>query len=877
MNGGNFNTISELLDFKKNLNISSENLLIQYLTKIYTNLTQREPSFSNKTLNYKKLPNDFNSLSAIKKSLLSPRNLLPKIIIDTGINSKIFLEYMDLQEFIGERLFKYFNKSKTNLLSKSEFIEGLNNLYYGDISSLIKLSFFLCDFNEDGKIYKSDMRLLLVYIPSSSEILQKMKIKQIDKILNSFFEENIKNNEKDKEKEIDLFTYTKFINEYNNNNKDKDKKDNINIDLINEFNNNGPFFYFISILSYLFYNCPFNIKNINYFDLYQKKIKLVLRNTQLREINPKNILMTSIKKGITSESIKEMDILKTTSKERMLLEATAKIGKQNLFQRKRSCSQKIILGKNNNDKSTKQLMNIRKNSIKKKDFIVAIEKEEKKYIHMKNEISMFKKKLKNNPNGISPLLHGNYLNDFSYSKNNIDGDGLNESQKININDFKDLRHNLKLKLATINKEKIVPLSVPLKFKKEDKNVKIPSDFILCDDIPGNENIQKNFEDKNNDFIATYCYKANEERNNMINPKVINKFYCVLSEKELLFFNNDSKTELCDLWFIYKTHISIGKEIINNTTYFTININFFSSNSVNKLYFIKEADCTSFAKKIKKAIHDLNFEDFYELKEELGYGSFAKVCKCKSKNSGKLYAIKIINKSNLKKDDLELIFKERSYLNLIKHPNIIGLKDYFEDKKNIYFITNLCSGGDLLTYIEKNKNISEKDAARIIHKIAEGIKYLNIFGIVHRDIKPENILLSEPNDIKSLKIIDLGVCQTLTYGQMADDPIGTNGYISPEIYLGKNYSFKTDIWSLGIILYELITHGILPFEQANVDNKTMEKKVIYLYQEYPEEYFGKCSKALIILLDKMLDKNFEKRIDINCLLKDSWFNIIKKKG
>ena len=263
MNGGNFNTISELLDFKKNLNISSENLLIQYLTKIYTNLTQREPSFSNKTLNYKKLPNDFNSLSAIKKSLLSPRNLLPKIIIDTGINSKIFLEYMDLQEFIGERLFKYFNKSKTNLLSKSEFIEGLNNLYYGDISSLIKLSFFLCDFNEDGKIYKSDMRLLLVYIPSSSEILQKMKIKQIDKILNSFFEENIKNNEKDKEKEIDLFTYTKFINEYNNNNKDKDKKDNINIDLINEFNNNGPFFYFISILSYLFYNCPFNIKNIN--------------------------------------------------------------------------------------------------------------------------------------------------------------------------------------------------------------------------------------------------------------------------------------------------------------------------------------------------------------------------------------------------------------------------------------------------------------------------------------------------------------------------------------------------------------------------------------------------------------------------------------
>ena len=62
----------------------------------------------------------------------------------------------------------------------------------------------------------------------------------------------------------------------------------------------------------------------------------------------------------------------------------------------------------------------------------------------------------------------------------------------------------------------------------------------------------------------------------------------------------------------------------------------------------------------------------------------------------------------------------------------------------------------------------------------------------------------------------------------------------------------------------------------MDNE-IENEFIYLYQEYPEEYFGKCSKALIILLDKMLDKNFEKRIDINCLLKDSWFNIIKKKG
>ena len=235
-----------------------------------------------------------------------------------------------------------------------------------------------------------------------------------------------------------------------------------------------------------------------------------------------------------------------------------------------------------------------------------------------------------------------------------------------------------------------------------------------------------------------------------------------------------------------------------------------------------------------------------------------------------------NKTKLKPKNLELIHHERSYLNLIKHPNIVGLQDYFEDKKFIYLVTDYYSGGDLLSYIEKNHEISEKTAAKIVRKIAEGIKYLNIFFFFYRDIKPENILFAEENDIKSIKIIDLGVCQTLTYGQMANEPIGTNGYISPEIYMHKEYNFKTDIWSLGIILYLLITQGILPFDNDNMDNKVIGKKVIYLQQEYPEEYFGKCSITLKNLLDKMLDKNMEKRIDIISLLNDSWFNIIKKK-
>jgi serine/threonine protein kinase len=119
------------------------------------------------------------------------------------------------------------------------------------------------------------------------------------------------------------------------------------------------------------------------------------------------------------------------------------------------------------------------------------------------------------------------------------------------------------------------------------------------------------------------------------------------------------------------------------------------------------------------------------------------------------------------------------------------------------------------------------------------------------------------------------CTNFLSGEKAKEPIGTNGYISPEIYLNKEYSFKVDIWSLGVILYLLITGGILPFDDVDLDTKNLAKKVCYLQQEYPGEYFGKKSKRLINLLDKMLEKNENKRININNLMKDCWFDLIKK--
>ena len=870
MNSRFFNSISELNEYKRSLNLTSDSVFTQYLNKIHSNLLQREESNIDKNLTKRKLSNDISNVSTIKK-IFSQNKIYQKLNGDNGISLKTFLEYMNIQDFIGERLFKYFNKSKNNILNKTEFTNGISNLYYSDIPELIKLTFFLGDFNEDGKIYKYDMKLLLTYIPSSSDIVQKIKIKQISKIINAFFNEKIQDNKIDDEKEIDFDTYNKYIKEYNDKrNSNNNLDDN---DILNEFNNNAPFFYFISILSYLFYNCPFNVQNVNYF---AKKTKYILKKSAPKDVNKRNTLLTTIKKGDSAENGKEMIGLMTnvSEKNKFRIEAIPKIGQKNLFKPHRSTSQKIIISDNNITK-LKNILNKKRENIKEKEYIYAKEKDEIKYSKIKKEINMFKKKISGKQGCLSPFQR-NILNDFTRSPplNSIVNKHSNEENNNSINK---LRYSLKSKLPSITKEKSTPLSVPIHFKKIDKDFKMPSEFVLCD-LSESDDSQKNMdviqEEQKDDIPGIYCFKNNEE-NNSINQIILNKFYAILSGKEILFFSNENKTELLDLWYVFKSHITIGKEYINNTHYHSVNINYFNTDTINKIYFLKDNECQSFAKKIKKAIHDLSFNDFYELGDELGQGHFAKVCKCKNKNSNKFYAVKIINKEVLKAKDLELIRQEKSFLSLIKHPNIICLKDYFEDKRSIYFVTDYYSGGDLITFIEKNPNITEKTACKIIRKIAEALKYLNIFGIVHRDIKPENILFSEENDFKSLKIIDLGVCKTLTYGQMANEPIGTNGYISPEIYLHNDYSFKTDIWSLGIILYLLITQGLLPFDHENMDNKVIGKKVIYLQQEYPDEYFGKCSKSLINLLDKMLEKNFEKRIDINSLLKDSWFNLIKK--
>ncbi len=178
-----------------------------------------------------------------------------------------------------------------------------------------------------------------------------------------------------------------------------------------------------------------------------------------------------------------------------------------------------------------------------------------------------------------------------------------------------------------------------------------------------------------------------------------------------------------------------------------------------------------------------------------------------------------------------------------------------------------SGGDLLEYVGENL-LTEKISAKIIKEIARGIKYMNLFGLIHRDLKPENIVFAKKNDITTLKIIDFGLTKTLGNDEKAKEAIGTITYLAPEVFTHKPYNHKVDIWSIGIILYFLLS-GFLPFDDENLDQDIIAKKVVFSHQEYPKDVFGDISNSCLRLIDKCLEKNPDKRISINEFLKDEW--------
>jgi serine/threonine protein kinase len=206
---------------------------------------------------------------------------------------------------------------------------------------------------------------------------------------------------------------------------------------------------------------------------------------------------------------------------------------------------------------------------------------------------------------------------------------------------------------------------------------------------------------------------------------------------------------------------------------------------------------------------------YEKLTHLGSGSYASVWKAKSKTNGREVAVKVIQKqtgNNPGEDkDLKRLQIESSIMLTVDHPHVIKCYEIFEDSSSLSFVLAFVETGDLFDHISKVGHFSEVTASGLVNQILSGLEYLHSKGISHRDLKVENILCCSKHGDMFVEIADFGL--SIQSVEALITQVGSLEYAAPEIFSGKPYSYKCDIWSLGVITFILLT-GHFPFHSKS---------------------------------------------------------------
>ncbi|GMY06109.1 CBL-interacting serine/threonine-protein kinase 5-like [Fagus crenata] len=255
---------------------------------------------------------------------------------------------------------------------------------------------------------------------------------------------------------------------------------------------------------------------------------------------------------------------------------------------------------------------------------------------------------------------------------------------------------------------------------------------------------------------------------------------------------------------------------------------------------------------------------YEMGRLLGQGTFAKVYYGKNLISNEGVAIKVIHKDHIKREGLmQQIKREISVMSLVRHPNIVELKEVMATKGKIFFVMEYVKGGELFAKVAKGK-LKEELARKYFQQLVSAIDFCHSRGVSHRDLKPENLLLDDNED---LKVSDFGLSalpEQLWNDGLLHTQCGTPAYVAPEVLRKKGYDgAKADIWSCGVILFVLLS-GYLPFQAENV--MKMYRKVFKAEYEFPP-WFSTDAKQLI---SKLLVSDPEKRISIPEIMQNPWF-------
>ncbi|OAA58304.1 serine/threonine-protein kinase [Cordyceps fumosorosea ARSEF 2679] len=257
--------------------------------------------------------------------------------------------------------------------------------------------------------------------------------------------------------------------------------------------------------------------------------------------------------------------------------------------------------------------------------------------------------------------------------------------------------------------------------------------------------------------------------------------------------------------------------------------------------------------VETRVGKLTIDDF-ELLKVIGKGSFGKVMQVRKKDTNRIYALKTIRKAHIiSRSEVAHTLAERSVLAQINNPFIVPLKFSFQSPEKLYFVLAFVNGGELFFHLQKDGRFDVNRARFYTAELLCALECLHGFSVIYRDLKPENILLDYQGHIA---LCDFGLCKL----DMKDEDrtntfCGTPEYLAPELLLAHGYNKTVDWWTLGVLLYEMLT-GLPPYYDENTNE--MYRKILSEPLHFPDI----VPPAAKDLLTKLLNRDPRQRLGAN---------------
>uniref|UniRef100_A0A673HLJ5 Myosin light chain kinase, smooth muscle n=1 Tax=Sinocyclocheilus rhinocerous TaxID=307959 RepID=A0A673HLJ5_9TELE len=262
--------------------------------------------------------------------------------------------------------------------------------------------------------------------------------------------------------------------------------------------------------------------------------------------------------------------------------------------------------------------------------------------------------------------------------------------------------------------------------------------------------------------------------------------------------------------------------------------------------------------------DCSVKDFYNIEDRLGTGKFGQVFKLVEKSTKKVWAGKFIKAFSQK--EKENVRQEIGIMNSLHHPKLVQCVDAFEGKSDLVMVLEMISGGELFERIvDEDFELTEREVIKYMLQIIDGVQFIHKQGIVHLDLKPENIMCINKTGSK-IKLIDFGLARRLEHSGSLKVLFGTPEFVAPEVINYEAISYPTDMWSIGVICYILVS-GLSPFMGEN-DNETLAN-VTSATWDFEDEAFDEISDQAKDFIGSLLKKDMRARLTCAQCLEHSW--------